>query len=73
MRLIPILACLCLALSSCTVAPPPEQQSAAARKAAEHHELRDAIQKPMDRAKSANDPNVEADKAKEQAIEDAGG
>lgn len=73
MRLIPILACLCLGLSSCDLAGPPEQQSEAARKAAEHHELRDAMQQPIDRAKAANEPNVEADKAKEQAIEDAGG
>ena len=73
MRIPLILAGLCLALSSCDLAPPLDQQSAAAQKAAEHHQLRDAIQKPIDRTKAANDPNVEADKAKEKAIEDAGG
>jgi hypothetical protein len=67
------LAGLCLALSSCDLAGPLDQQSEAAQKAAQHRQLRDAIQKPIDRAKAANDPNLEADKAKEKAIEDAGG
>jgi len=63
----------CLALGACDIAPPPERQSEAARKAAEHTELRDAIQQPIDRAKTANDPNVQADQAREKALEDAGG
>ena len=71
MRLPIILACL--ALSSCDLAGPPEQRSEAARKAAEHTELRDAIQQPIDRAKTANDPNVKADEDRQKAIEDAGG
>ena len=64
---------LCLLASACTMAPPPEQQSAAAQKAAQHTELRDAIQKPIDRAKSANDPNIKADADREQALKDQGG
>ena len=63
----------CLALAACDLAPPPAEQSDAAQKAQKHTELRDAIQAPIDRAKSANDPNVKADADKEQAIKDAGG
>ena len=66
-------AAAALLLGACTMAPPPDKQSADAQKAAEHTELRDAIQQPIDRAKAANEPNVEADKAREQAIKDAGG
>ena len=71
MRLPIILACL--ALSSCNVAPAPEQHSEAAPKSAGHTELRDAIQQPIDRAKTANDPNVKADEDRQRAIDDAGG
>jgi len=69
---IPILT-LCLLASACTVAPPPEKQSEAAQKAAKHTELNDAIQRPIDRAKSANEPNVQHDKDQEKALEDSGG
>ena len=72
MRLCILLACLCLAPAACDVVPPKDQQSKAAQKADEHHELRDAIQKPIDRAKTANDPNAKADEDKRKAIEDAG-
>lgn len=71
MRLPIILACL--ALGACDLVPSPEQQTEAARKAAEHTELRDHIQQPIDRAKAANIPTEEADKARRQAIDDAGG
>lgn len=71
MRFVIILACL--ALSSCDIAPPRDQQSEAAQKAMENHELRDAIQQPIDKAESANDPNIQHDKDQAQAIEDAGG
>jgi hypothetical protein len=71
MRLPIILACL--ALCSCDLAPPPERQSEAAQKAMEHHELRDAIQKPIDRAKDANAPNEQHDQDQAKAIDDAGG
>ena len=67
------LAALVSALAGCDLAGPIEQQSAEAKKAVEANELRDLIQQPIDRAKAANDPNVEADKAREQAIKDAGG
>lgn len=62
-----------LALSGCNVAPPPPSQSAAPAKPAEDHQLRDAIQAPIDRAESANDPNVKADEERDKALEDAGG
>jgi len=71
MRLSIIVACL--ALTACDLAPPPAQQSEAAKKAADHGQLRDAIQRPIDRAKSANDPNLKADEDQRKAIEDAGG
>lgn len=69
----PILVLAALAVAGCDLAPPLDQQSEAAQKAQQHTELRDAIQQPIDRAKSANDPNVQADKDREQAIKDAGG
>jgi len=61
------------ALSACNVAPPPPRQDATPARPADNHQLSDAIQVPIDRAKSANDPNVKADEDKEKAIEDAGG
>jgi len=64
---------LCLIASACTMAPPPEQQSEAAQKAAKHTELNDAIQRPIDRAKSANDPNLQHDQDQAKAVEDSGG
>ena len=66
-------ACLGLLAAGCDLAGPIEQQSEAAKKAAEANELRDHIQQPIDRAKAANDPVIEADKARAQAIDDAGG
>ena len=71
--LVVTLAVAAMTLAGCDLAGPIEQQSAEAQKAAEANELRDHIQQPIDRAKAANDPNVEADKAREQAIKDAGG
>ena len=64
---------LCLLASACTMAPPPDQQSEAAQNAAKHTELNDAIQRPIDRAKSANDPNLQHDQDQEKAVEDSGG
>jgi hypothetical protein len=69
----PIFLLACLSLSGCDLQGPIERQSEAARKAHEANELRDAIQQPIDRAKAANDPNIEADKAREKALEDQGG
>lgn len=65
--------CFCLLFAACSMAPPPEQQSAAAQKAAEHHELRDAINTPLDKAKHANDPTMKSAEDQRKAIEDAGG
>jgi hypothetical protein len=64
---------IALALAGCDLAGPVERQSEASRKAVEANELKDHIQQPIDRAKNANDPVIEADKARAQAIEDAGG
>lgn len=63
----------CLALSACDLQGPLERQGEAARKAHEANELRDAIQQPIDKAKTANDPVIEADKARAKALEDQGG
>ena len=69
---VPILLA-CVALGACDVVPPPEQQSEAARKAAEHTQLRDAIEQPIERAKSANEPNEKADAERAKALEGAEG
>ena len=66
-------ACLGLLAAGCDLAGPIEQQSEAAKKAAEANELSDHIQQPIDRAKAANDPVIEADKRREQELKDAGG
>lgn len=63
----------CLLLSACNVAPPPPAKDAPAIKPAANHELSDAIQKPIDRAKAANAPVEDADAAREKALQDAGG
>lgn len=66
----------CVALAGCNVAPPPEPQPAVAEKPAgqrEHRELSDAINQPIDRAKSANEPVEKADAERDKALEDAGG
>lgn len=63
----------CLLLASCDLAPPPRDQIEETDKAVDNTQLRDAIQTPIERAKAAGDPVEQADKDKEQAIEDAGG
>ncbi len=63
----------CLLLAACGMAPPPERQSEAARKANEHHELRDAINRPIDKAKAVDDETLKAAEKQRQAIEDSGG
>ena len=73
MRLCLLLVCLCLVLAACDVVPPKDQQSKAAQKADEHRELRDKIQQPIDRAKSANDSTLKAAEDQRKAIEDTGG
>jgi uncharacterized lipoprotein len=62
-----------LLLGACSVAPPPDRQSADAQKADEHHELRDAINSPINKAKAANDPNVKHDEDQAKAVDDQGG
>jgi PBP1b-binding outer membrane lipoprotein LpoB len=64
---------IALLLGACTMAPPPDKQSAAAQKADQHTELRDAINAPIDKAKAANDANIQRNKDDNKAIEDAGG
>jgi hypothetical protein len=68
-------AALGIAAAGCDLVPSPEHQSAAARKAAEHHELRDAIEHKTEREKAehAGDAALDADKAHDKALEDAGG
>lgn len=67
-------------LPGCDLAPPNRENEAqqkvddaAQKKDEQNTELRDTIQTPIDRAKSANDPNVQHDKDQAKAIEDAGG
>jgi hypothetical protein len=62
-----------LLLSACDVASDIEKQKAASKKAADSTELRDHIQRPIDRAKAAGDPIKAADEAREKALKDQGG
>ena len=71
MRLPIILACL--ALCACDIAPPRDRQAEDEKAAMDNTELRDEIQKPIDRAESANEPNEQHDRDQAKAIEDAGG
>jgi hypothetical protein len=59
--------------TGCDVARDVEQRKAAEKEKVEANELRDHIQQPVDRAKAANDPVIEADKRRAQELEDAGG
>ena len=69
----PTLACLLVLAAGCDLAEPVAQQREASKEAVEANELRDHIQQPIDRAESANDPVIEADKRREQELKDAGG
>ena len=85
MRLPLLLACLMLA--ACAKAPPPaaadvkaaNDATAAANASAPadtgHHELKEGIEAVYyrDKAKAANDPNLEADKKREEELKAAGG
>jgi hypothetical protein len=64
---------LVLLATGCDVARDIEQRKAAEKEKVEANELRDHVQQPIDRAKSANDPVIEADKRREQELKDAGG
>ena len=64
---------LAVLVAGCDVAHDIQAQKAAEKETVEAHELRDHIQQPIDRAKAANDPVIEADKRREQELKDAGG
>jgi hypothetical protein len=67
---------LLLALAGCSAAPPPAPAAAAAKPAdGGHHELQGAIDAVdrRDKAAHAADAVMEADKAHDQQLEDAGG
>jgi hypothetical protein len=70
--LLPLLAVL-FALVACAEPPPPERQSADAKKAREHHELRDTIQTPIDKAKGVDAVQEKQAEDQNAAIEDQGG
>ena len=75
MRRLPLLLpiALLLALAACAEPPPPERQSAEAKEAREHHELRDAIQTPIDKAKGVDAVQEQQSEDQKKAIEDQGG
>jgi hypothetical protein len=80
MRQPPTAACLLLSLVlvGCDAAPPKSADpaaGAAARQAEKHHELQSAIDSvdQREKAEHAADPVMEADKAHDQQLEDAGG
>ena len=74
-RLVPALLCAC-ALAACSKPEPPEkdrppepQATAAARPYGNPHAMRDAIQAPIDRAKSAEDVTLEAARKQQASID----
>ena len=71
LTLLPMIATI-LTLAACAE-PPPEHQSAEAKKAREHHELRDSIQTPIDKAKGVDAVQEQQAEDQKKAIEDAGG
>jgi hypothetical protein len=73
MRMILLTLGLAWLAAGCDVARDIEQRKAAEKDKVEANELRDHVQQPIDRAKAANDPVIEADKRREQELKDAGG
>jgi hypothetical protein len=80
MRLLPIplrlpalLLGACVALAGCSEAspPPPERQSEEAKKARENSDLTEAMQAPIDKAKSVEDIQAQHDAEQARAIEEA--
>ncbi len=77
----PPLLLACLLLSACDLAPTPpaepeaEPAAAATREATQRHELQQAIDSVdhRDKAAAAGDPVLEADRKREQDLEDSGG
>jgi PBP1b-binding outer membrane lipoprotein LpoB len=76
MRPVPSLL-LALAISGCSAPkPPPTDQPPDPQAAAQHArdtQMRDAIQRPIDKAKSVEDTTLKAADEQKQQIEDAGG
>lgn len=73
MRILLLSACLAVLACGCDIAQDIEARKAAEKEKVEANQLRDHIQQPIDRAKAANDPVIEADKRREQELKDAGG
>jgi hypothetical protein len=70
---LPLLAAM-LSLAACDLAPPPERMSEEAKKAREHHELNDAIQTPIQKAKGVEDIQMQSDEEHRKQLEaEAGG
>ena len=76
MRHLPLLM-LTLALAGCSApTPPPTDQPPDPQAVAQHArdtQLRDAIQRPIDKASGAEDTTLKAADDQKQQIEDAGG
>ena len=76
MRHLPLLM-LTLALAGCSApTPPPTDQPPDPQAGAQHArdtQLRDAIQRPIDKAKGVEDTTLKAADDQKQQIEDAGG
>jgi hypothetical protein len=69
----PLAIAACLLLAACSPGRPPEHESEAAKMARQSTQLRDAMQKPIDKAKSVDDTQQKAADAQRKAVEDAGG
>lgn len=69
----PFAIAACLLLAACGMGPPPERESAAAKQAREATELRDAMQRPIDKAKAVDDVQKKQAEEQRKAVEDAGG
>jgi PBP1b-binding outer membrane lipoprotein LpoB len=76
LRHVPILM-LALAAAGCSApTPPPTDQPPDPQAAAQHArdtQLRDAIQRPIDKARGVEDTTLKAADEQKQQIEDAGG
>jgi hypothetical protein len=68
-----LLLAAALPIAACDVTPPPERQSAEAQKAREHHELRDTIQQPIDKAKGVEQIQQQGDEERRKQMEAEGG
>ncbi|MFT3808143.1 hypothetical protein [Arenimonas sp.] len=73
MRLSPIhVALSCLLLTACSD-PPPGEESALDQRARKATEMRDTMQRPIDKAKTADDAQKKAAEDQRKALEDQGG